>query len=415
MPTENVTRTVLGSWSNSGTTGNGTTAVPFSSSGTKVAESIRTYRVSSNTPGFHNPNRSGPLMPRAFTFERDRNITRTGTQVTRSLTAPKLYGNTNGIYSGPITGTIDIHLNYAADTVAPVDLDSQCRNELLREIKGMKVNLANVYAERKKTADLVADTAMKLVSAVVHLKRGDIAGAAKAVGVAVGKRGKSRFQKAFSRDSAKALGSGWLQLQYGWKPLLNDVYGACEHLANVGNQPVVITTKKSRKRTTPLRYYERTTAGDQTSVTFEQGERKTTVKYGVTYYKPGLPSTDMASLGITNPLSVAWELTPWSFVVDWFYPVGAWIETFDATLGLTFHSGYRTLFSTSWAESIKSTNGVYAGHDKDWFSMSRVEHVRCYRTVLSDFPSPAIPRFKDPFSLQHMTNALALLSQTFGR
>jgi hypothetical protein len=31
------------------------------------------------------------------------------------------------------------------------------------------------------------------------------------------------------------------------------------------------------------------------------------------------------SLGLVNPLEIAWEVVPYSFVVDWFLPVGSYI------------------------------------------------------------------------------------------
>jgi hypothetical protein len=38
------------------------------------------------------------------------------------------------------------------------------------------------------------------------------------------------------------------------------------------------------------------------------------------------------SLGVTKPLSVIWELVPFSFVVDWFVSVGEWISSLEDEL-----------------------------------------------------------------------------------
>lgn len=417
MPNVDATKVTYGKYEASGTIGQGGSTYPYSYKATLVAESVRTKRLSSKTTGFHNPNRVGPLMPLGFTFERDRQISRAGVQRTHYNGKATDYNATNITAMGVMVGTPDIVMAYSPDSTAPADLESQCRNALLADIKGLKINLMQVYAERAKTADLIASTATKMAGAIGHLKRGDFASAASAMGGIAGRRARARFNKAFARDSAKALGSGWLELQYGWKPLLQDVYGACETLARVATQPELVRLTKSRTRVTPLRYWSQSKSGVSLVTTrSETGERRTTVKYGVTFYKPGSLATSMASVGITNPLSLAWELMPYSFVVDWFLPVGSWIDTFDATLGLSFHSGYRTLFSKSSAESITTTFGVSGdNHSKTWATTGRYEGVRCYRTALSDFPSPAIPRFKDPVSILHMTNALALLSQSFGR
>jgi hypothetical protein len=36
------------------------------------------------------------------------------------------------------------------------------------------------------------------------------------------------------------------------------------------------------------------------------------------------------NLGLTDPLSVAWELIPYSFVVDWFVPIGTYLDNLNA-------------------------------------------------------------------------------------
>lgn len=43
-----------------------------------------------------------------------------------------------------------------------------------------------------------------------------------------------------------------------------------------------------------------------------------------------------AKVGLTNPLSVAWELIPFSFVVDWFLPIGKYLDALDVPLLYTF-------------------------------------------------------------------------------
>lgn len=43
-------------------------------------------------------------------------------------------------------------------------------------------------------------------------------------------------------------------------------------------------------------------------------------------------------LGFTNPLYWAWDNTPWSFMVDWFLPIGTFIESFTAELGFEFQN-----------------------------------------------------------------------------
>jgi len=43
----------------------------------------------------------------------------------------------------------------------------------------------------------------------------------------------------------------------------------------------------------------------------------------------------LAQIGITNPINLAWELIPYSFVIDWLIPVGKFLESLDALVGVS--------------------------------------------------------------------------------
>jgi hypothetical protein len=58
------------------------------------------------------------------------------------------------------------------------------------------------------------------------------------------------------------------------------------------------------------------------------------------------------SLGFTNPLQVAWELVPLSFVVNWFVDVSSALETYDiGDRGVSVYDEYITY--TTYCEPTK--------------------------------------------------------------
>jgi hypothetical protein len=122
------------------------------------------------------------------------------------------------------------------------------------------------------------------------------------------------------------------------------------------------------------------------------------------------------SSGITNPLLIGWELVPFSFVVDWFLPVGGWLESLDALLGYTT-AGYSSSLLTriSWVgvsgpKTVLSSGFVIDDH---WSENKKV--VRLVRDVSPSVPQARFPSFKDGRSLAHMANGLSLLATAFGR
>lgn len=286
-------------------------------------------------------------------------------------------------------------------------LDDQLRTEVRLAMKDQKVNLAVAAAEWNKTADMVAQTATAIYSAYRDLRQGNLAGAARHLGVTAPKRARRRFNRSYARNQQDALASGWLELQYGWKPLLSDVYGAAEQAAKL-SMPILEgrvqkskTLEKSSSRTFKV-------GGDST--TYDHLDTRTsslTIKYTVHYVVNSRLTSTVAAVGLTNPLAVAWELVPFSFVVDWFLPIGDTLASLDATVGLSFKMGCVTVFEKQDIEIRRS--GGSGGNNE--ISSWATKFLECQRTVLTDFPSPAIPRFKNPFSVSHALSAISLLNQ----
>lgn len=278
--------------------------------------------------------------------------------------------------------------------------DGEVVNSSLLRVKDQKVNLGVVFAERKRTADLILGTAKQISDSIHFLKRGNISGAASALGVKPRK----------FNGTKKSMSSRWLELQYGWKPLLHDVYGAAEALARLQDRPNV----------TRLSFSKTHRWGSQDPVTFEgcKGVRTTKGKYTrkVVYYfaTQSQVHQDLASLGIYNPLSIAWEILPYSFIVDWFIPIGNFIDSLDATIGLSFQKGSSTSFK-KWRSTISFNRAVGKpggpSSKAECDAKASYDYVKCVRTSLSSFPLPHLPSFDLRITPTRAANALALIFQ----
>jgi hypothetical protein len=318
----------------------------------------------------------------------------------------EVYGSTDGVAgvaSYPY-GHPDIPL-----PMPPIDLDAldaQARFKSLSDIKDQKVNIVQAFAERGQTVRLIGETINRLNTSIVSLKRGNFGAAAKALGVDPGARRIRKYKKSWSEDQSKALANGWLELQYGWRPLLSDIYGSAETLAqqNVREVRNISKTRVTRivNTKTVIPPY-----GGRPSATYHI-ERKVTIKY-VIYFSTPASNHSLTQIGLTNPLLIAWELTPWSFVADWFLPLGNYISSLDAASGLDFEKGCCTTFEkltlTGRSRSGPAEPGI------EWLGEATTDtvEVRCKRRAFSAFPSASLPRFKNPFSTVHVLNAIALL------
>lgn len=371
------------------------------------------------TVGFRDPNR-GRLRPLPYKrVEKDLTFF-TGV---RFKSTPGVPRGTAGYYaerlSGPIEGVSSVE-NLAPATFSPDTLTvmrDRLNTKLLTKVKGTSVNLAVAFGERRQTVDLIAGTAGRIAGALKSLKRGDFMAAARHLGVAGRKRANSRFNSAYAKDRAASLGSGWLQLQYGWKPLLSDIYGLCEDIANKQVDPYTMTVRAQvkYKELVSLSSKAGSTSDGLNVLTLARGTRNLKLTGGITFFRtPGAPQ-DLPRLGITNPLSVAWELLPYSFVIDWFLPIGNWIETLDAPLGIQFFSGFISELATADITAQRFYSGTASGVAYDGVLNSAVRYSSFERKVLSSLPDVGLPHFKNPVSTGHMFNALALLAQVVNR
>jgi len=267
------------------------------------------------------------------------------------------------------------------------------------KLKSKSVDLGVAFAERKQTSRMLGDTARSLALAVRDLRHGEFRNAARRLGI-LSNPGKPRGSNWTNH---------WLQLQYGWKPLLSDVYGACSALSKRDRSDWRVTAKASDRDVSNWSVSNTTRAPWTGSAVRNRG---------VFVRLDAIPGNDLtmslSSLGVTNPLLVAWELVPYSFVVDWFLPVGNWLDSLDALLGYT--SAYQSISfwnECSWEYHGNSIPKGAAQFTQSWQGTKR--RLGVSRSAASGVSIPTFPRIKDPRSLGHMANGLSLLSQAFGR
>lgn len=263
--------------------------------------------------------------------------------------------------------------------------------QALLKLKNTRVNLGVALGEMQHTANFLGSTATTIARGVQQLRRGQV-------------------RKAFRTIGAdwRSWPQNWLGYQYAMRPLLNDVYGSAEALSN-RDLPSWVTTVKGVNEVKTS--WTETSGSGNTHSTIDVSDRK-----GVFVRLDFHPSNEfyhtLSSLGVTNPLVVAWELVPFSFVLDWGIQIGSWLETLDATLGFRFLSGSKTFRS----ERIREANGSIGPRKVgepvfvtvDHHSKTRLLHVK--REVYGGVPRPWLPRVKNPISLQHMANGLSLLA-----
>jgi len=375
-------------------------------SGTTNVSQFDCQIASESASGVSRRKPEGWIAPTSYSFNK-REVRRAYGWASQKISPSnwKEYSGWIGI-TGGLFNSLNHHDMLINETAANTHMSSsQALVAARQKIKGQSVDLGVAYAERVATQRMLGDTAKRMSRAVRELQRGRYRNAARALGII--------------NDPGKPRGSNWtnhwLQLQYGWKPLLSDVYGACDALSKRPRGDWRVTAKASRRDFDNYSY--ETPTGSSPVNDFWRGVAVR--QRGVFVRLDALPSNDLTmslvSLGVTNPLEVVWERVPYSFVVDWVLPVGNWLDSLDAMLGYTdCYSSISFYNETLWNEYAKSKTWSATSYMKqDWSGTKRM--VKVTRSATSGVPLPTFPSFKDPRSLGHMANGLSLLAQSFGR
>lgn len=271
-------------------------------------------------------------------------------------------------------------------------------------------NAAVFAGELGETVDLLAGRARQLGRALMAAKKGNFAKAADVLsrGAANAKNPKPGSKK--PRDTGKVqdpqrVSDGWLELQYGWLPLLSDITALADQVARLD------TPRKKRiiaQRKIPYI--------PNVSALFEQTGGGRYSKQIIAYIEEDIPSWPQA-LGLENPELVAWELVPFSFVADWFLPVGAYLEAraFASRAKGTFIVTETRKWHCRTGDAKLLCVGGNVGRHKILSGISWNRSVYVKRTVSTSLPGVPLPVFQNGFTtLGHIYNAAALIAGIFG-
>jgi hypothetical protein len=214
----------------------------------------------------------------------------------------------------------------------------------------------------------------------------------------------------------KNIPQGWLELQYGWKPLLSDVHDALstlEHRRDIAPPIIGVHAKTQR---TDVRTSQHTAISDSGSYFTVEYTTKYTCYVHLYYSMTNSTLARLSSLGLTDPLGIIWEKVKFSFVVDWFVPIGGWLSSLRADDGYAFQGGCRSLITRLEEKAIAPVKYVKPGHIL-WSGGVPTYEVKSFnflRQVYGGSPVPGL-YFKNPLSSAHLANALSLLTQAFRR
>lgn len=292
-------------------------------------------------------------------------------------------------YGWSTTGPMSYWARVVSVASQPIQTDfGQADLKMRLKIKDSKVDLLSTFGELGQTADMLLNLFRDVSGAVKRFKSGQTFATL------------VRTLQAPASRHERSVANRWLEYQYGVLPTLSDIYGLAEAAVTRANEGMYIYQRVS----VPEVINENVVSGLVRGTASLRSKKTVRARYKV----QNSTVVKLSELGLTNPVASAYNLLPWSFVVDWAFNVGDFLEGFDALLGvteLTVIRGYG--HDISCVQTLQAA-GLSAG------LMSYQEKVR-RRLGASNDLSFGSPRIENPFGgpgwKTRLANAGALLQQ----
>lgn len=249
--------------------------------------------------------------------------------------------------------------------------------------------------EGKQSIGMIANRVMQLVRFTRKLNRFDFPGAA------------SELKKGLEppkglKPGAKYFANNWLEYHFGWEPLIKDIGAAIETIQQPHPEPLYILAKAHSNEQWKI---------DDGAVFWSRNRYSydtwCRIAAWVTVENPNLFLANQ--LGFVNPLSVAWELVPFSFVVDWFANVGQVLNSLTDFYGLTISGDYH---STKQVADLTQQNKSYdTFQQRDIVRTTEWKSVYVTRQLGIPGPTLTVKPFKGLSPTRGLTAISLLLQQ----
>lgn len=260
-------------------------------------------------------------------------------------------------------------------------------------------------AEGHQMLSLISTTARRLAGFLDAVRDGNIYKAAHYLGGPSSRTGKNKIIRSLKREltpngkSTGSLANAILEVQYGWRPLLKDAHEFGTALGSILTKVPTQSYRVQRKLVSEAelgvyhKFYCLSTRRVRYIITVEEE-----------------PMTRQI-LHLNDPLAAAWELTPWSFVADWFLPISDYLEALNFYRELKIKQIVRTDVHTRRSLFKGSTIEEILGGEQ--FFTKSVVIARTLPAITanpySDIPIPQLKTLRQSLSPEHCLNGIALL------
>jgi len=188
--------------------------------------------------------------------------------------------------------------------------DLQLLANLKDQVYGGSANMSVTIAEMRETVSTIGQLAKGVSNLLLH------AATYESLSGKRRKRYAQNFVRRVSRNlPIKKAGDYWLAWRYAIRPALMDIDQQCQMLANINNRVAMNRFRARHKSSASGTWFGAPTLTDH--------------KAAAVVFVTTKANEMLVWSGVSDPASVLWEKIPYSFVVDWMFPVGNFLSAVD--------------------------------------------------------------------------------------
>lgn len=205
---------------------------------------------------------------------------------------------------------------------------AQAYERLIKKL-GDTASIGVTLVQWRQADDMIRRRANQLAAFNMSLLKRSPVGVAASLGLSL------RDVRAIMRTRygvARSLSDLWLEFWFGWKPMVTDIYTACQ----VFDQDIPWGRMRASANA-PGPYVLRTAPEWGEHIEYSQACR---VALGIDVRLRNENVHLLNQFGLLNPAVVAFDAIPWSFVLGWFSNVNSWLRSFSDFAGFETSNGY---------------------------------------------------------------------------
>lgn len=312
--------------------------------------------------------------------------------------APSGQTRMNGIMSG-LTATnmqfgldVDALLNESYPPGYYQNLDRLTTVKLHEKFRSGIASLTTMAAESQKTGSMLVDYSTRILSSLVGAKK--------------------QFSKEVARfGSREGVASEYLKVIYGLLPFVKDV------------QSLKFQLSQETKVWRTYRAVESIAWKTSGGIDVNGNSVRYTIDHKLIVKKQASidgsqPFSSFRPPGIGTMLDTAWEVVPWSFVIDWFVPLGSYLASLDILSNVQVKSYH---VSTMYLKTLKVESYHHRSPPNNWrigpgdAQVAYATKITFVRTIPQSIPAFPLSFTGKGLTTQRSLNAFFLALQQLGR